>query len=137
MNVIAAPDISAPTIEYSVIYPILIVFGAAFVGVLIEAFAPRKVRYVAQLTVTLVGLVAALAGTIHVATGLDEAKGDLTARGTVAAEGALAIDGPSVFIWGLVLVLGFISLLLFAERRLEGGLTACAGQGAAIPGTAA
>ncbi|HLR84748.1 MAG TPA: NADH-quinone oxidoreductase subunit NuoN [Nocardioidaceae bacterium] len=137
MNVIAAPDISAPTIEYSVIYPTLIVFGAAFVGVLIEAFGPRKARHGAQLAVTLIGLVAALAGTIHVASGLDEVKGDLAARGEVAMEGSLAVDGPSVFIWGLVIVLGFISILLFAERRLEGGLTAFAGQGAAIPGTEA
>src|SRR5699024_11035012 len=57
--------------------------------------------------------------------------------GEVAMEGSLAVDGPSVFIWGLVIVLGFISILLFAERRLEGGLTAFAGQGAAIPGTEA
>ncbi|MGH3358660.1 MAG: NADH-quinone oxidoreductase subunit NuoN [Nocardioidaceae bacterium] len=137
MNIVAAPDITAPTIEYSVIYPILIIFGAAFVGVLIEAFAPRASRYLAQVVVTLVGIAAGLGGTILVAADLDEASGDVTARGKVVAEGALAVDGPTVFIWGLILVLGFISMLLFAERRLEGGLTAFAGQAAAIPGTEA
>ncbi|UPK75835.1 NADH-quinone oxidoreductase subunit NuoN [Nocardioidaceae bacterium SCSIO 66511] len=134
----APPDISGPSIEYSVIYPVLIVFGAAFVGVMLEAFAPRKVRYFSQLVVTLIGLIAAFVGTIQVAAGLDETSGGAaSARGKVVAEGALAVDGPTVFIWGLVLILAFVSMLLFAERRLEGGLTAFAGQAAAIPGTEA
>ena len=51
--------------------------------------------------------------------------------------GAIAVDGPSLFIWGTLLVFALISVLLFAERRLEGGVTAFAGQAAALPGTEA
>ena len=52
-------------------------------------------------------------------------------------EGTLAVDGPSVFIWGLVLLFALGGVLLFAERRLEGGVSAFAGQAAALPGTEA
>lgn len=40
-----------------------------------------------------------------------------------------------MFLWGLVLVLSTVSVLLFAERRLESGVMAFAGQAAALPGT--
>jgi NADH-quinone oxidoreductase subunit N len=53
------------------------------------------------------------------------------------AEGALVVDGPTVFMWGLLLIFSLISVMLFAERRLEGGVTAFAGQAAALPGTEA
>ena len=53
------------------------------------------------------------------------------------AEGALAVDGPAVFCWLLILVLAVLSVLLFAERDLEGGVLSFAGQAAALPGTEA
>ena len=43
-GVLAAATISAPSIEYSQLAPMLVVFGAAVVGVLVEAFAPRDLR---------------------------------------------------------------------------------------------
>jgi NADH-quinone oxidoreductase subunit N len=42
-----------------------------------------------------------------------------------------------VFFWGLILVFAIGGVLLFAERRLEGGLSAFAGQAAALPGSEA
>ena len=36
--------ITAPTIEYSQLAPMLVVFGAAVIGVLVEAFTPRELR---------------------------------------------------------------------------------------------
>jgi len=39
-----APTIPAPNIEWSQLSPILLVFAAALVGVLVEAFAPRQWR---------------------------------------------------------------------------------------------
>jgi NADH-quinone oxidoreductase subunit N len=129
----------APTIEYGTISPLLIVYGLALVGVLVEAFLPRRRRFAAQVVVAMVGLLAALAATVWVAAGLDErGSGEApAARGSIVAEGAIAVDGPTVFIWGLLLVLGMVSVMLFAERRLEGGVTAFAGQAAALPGTEA
>uniref|UniRef100_UPI003013ACDC hypothetical protein n=1 Tax=Methylobacterium nigriterrae TaxID=3127512 RepID=UPI003013ACDC len=57
--------------------------------------------------------------------------------GWTAAEGAFSIDGPTMLSWLLILVLTLFGVLLFAERRPEGGVTAFAGQAAAIPGTEA
>lgn len=37
--------IPAPTIEYAQLAPVLIVVGAAVVGVLVEALVPRRARY--------------------------------------------------------------------------------------------
>ncbi|MGI8613333.1 MAG: NADH-quinone oxidoreductase subunit NuoN [Nocardioidaceae bacterium] len=128
---------TAPTIEYATLYPVLIVFGAALLGVVVEAVLGRRLRYQVQVVLALGALVAALVGTVLVAGNLQEAPGTVPARGLVAAEGGLAVDGPTVFLWGLLLLFSVVSVMLFAERRLEGGVTAFAGQAAALPGTEA
>jgi NADH-quinone oxidoreductase subunit N len=128
--------IDTPHIEYSLVAPMLIVLGTATLGVLVEAFAPRPRRYLIQTLLALLGLLAAGVDTVLVARDLG-ILGGTSKTGEVVAEGALAIDGPSLFLWGLVIVLSLLSVLLFAERRLEGGVTAFAGQASAIPGTEA
>jgi NADH-quinone oxidoreductase subunit N len=123
-----------PHVEYGSLWPILVIFGAACVGVLIEAFLPRQWRYLSQFAMTLVALVVALVGVGFVAHGLPS-LGDGTARGVFGSDGLIALDGPTMFLWGLVLVFGIGGVLLFAERRVEGGVSAFAGQAAALPGT--
>jgi NADH-quinone oxidoreductase subunit N len=129
-------DFQAPHLEYGMLSPLLIVFGVALIGVLVEAFAGRNQRYLIQTVLTVAGLAGALAATIVVATKLDD-HADGAAHGSIVAEGAIAVDGPSVFLWGVLLVLSIASVLLFAERHLDGGVTAFAGQAAALPGTEA
>ncbi len=123
-----------PDVQYFEIAPMLIVFGAACLGVLVEAFLPRAQRFSAQLVITLGGLGAAFVMTILVALDL-ERLADGRAFGLLALGGTLAIDGPTVFLWGLLLLLAIAGALLFAERSLEGGLTAFSGQAAATPGS--
>ena len=41
-------EISAPSIEYGLLSPMLIVLGVAVAGVLVEAFVPRRVRHTTQ-----------------------------------------------------------------------------------------
>ena len=80
----------------------------------------------------------ALAAVIWVATDLDEhGRRRLRPAASIGVEGTIAVDGPTVFIWGLILVFAIGGVLLFAERRLEGGVSAFAGQAAALPGTEA
>ena len=87
-STLAAPvPFIAPSIEYSQLLPMLIVFGAATVGVLIEAFAPRRVRQPAHVTLSLLSLVAAFAAIVG-----------LAGTENLAAEGAIAIDGPTLFL---------------------------------------
>lgn len=61
--------IPAPTIEYTQLTPVLIVLGAALVGILFEAFLPRKARYYAQVFLTVVALAAAFAAVVALAAG--------------------------------------------------------------------
>ena len=125
-----------PTIEYGQLWPLFLVFGVALAGVLVEALLPRPVRYVVQTVLAFTGLVAAFVGTAVVASQLDS-LGDGVARGNLAMEGTLALDGPTLFLWGLILLIALGGVLLFAERQLEGGVSAFAGQAAALPGTEA
>lgn len=127
---------TAPHIEYFTVSPILIVIGFSLIGVLVEAFVPRARRYAVQVVVAAVGLLAALVMTLLVFIDLNPGS-DSPARGKVVAMGALAADGPALFIWILVLILGLLSAMLFAERRLESGVLSFAGQAAALPGTEA
>lgn len=131
----ALPDIAPPTIEWALVSPLLIVGGVAMVAVLVETFWPRRTRFTAQAVLAGVGIVAALADTVRVYRSLDALEGTVAARGQTATEGALAVDGPGVLTWGILLVFGLLSVLMFAERRLEGGLSAFTGRAADAPGS--
>jgi NADH-quinone oxidoreductase subunit N len=125
VSTLVAAEIPAPAIEYSLLSPVLIVFGAAILGVLVDAFAPRRLRYAIHVPLALLGL-----------TGAFVAVALLAGTGQVAAVGSLAIDGMTLFCQGILCLLGVTSLLLIAERRLEPG-GAFAAQASALPGTAA
>jgi NADH-quinone oxidoreductase subunit N len=129
-------DFVAPKIEYYLVAPVLIVLAAATLGVLVEAFVPRRRRYAIQAVLAGVALLVAAADVLLVVRRVN-LFGAKASPGKIVAEGALAIDGPTLFIWGLLLALSFLSVLLFAERHLEGGVLSFAGQAAALPGTEA
>ena len=100
----AAPGtIPAPRIEYGQLAPMLVVFGAAIAGVLVEAFVPRELRRSAHLVITFGGLAAAFIWTCVIA-GSSSLFGHGSA-GHVAAMGAVAVDRPTLFIQGTILVL--------------------------------
>ena len=133
-----------PTIEYFELLPLLVVFAGALIGVVVEAFVPRAHRFFSQSLLTLATLVLAFATVCWVAIGYagagfgsDVVHGDGAAHGLIAVMGSLAIDGPTLFLWGLLLVLSILGAALFAERRLDGGVSAFAGQVAVEPGTEA
>ena len=129
-------EFTQPLMEYGSIWPLFVVFGVACLGVLAEAFLPRGRRHTTQLVLAVAGLVAALAGTVWIGTDLEVTEGG-AARGLFGAAGAVAVDGPTVFLWGMLLVFALTGVALFAERRLESGVSAFAGQAAALPGTEA
>ena len=106
----AAERFTLPAIDYKALAPMLILFGGACLGVLVEAAFRRFPRARIQLPLALVTVVVALIVVIAEAS-----------TRTVTAGGAIAIDGPALFLQGSILVLGFISLLLIGERTLERG----------------
>jgi NADH-quinone oxidoreductase subunit N len=126
---VAAATISPPSIEYSQLAPMLIVFGAAVVGVLVEAFAPRFIRRSVQVVLTLGSLLAAFVLTIVVASSSKIFAGG--GAGHIAAMGAVAVDRPTLFIQGTILVLAFASVLLIADNSNA----PFAAQAAAPPGS--
>src|SRR3954452_24867654 len=113
------PDISSPSISLAALAPLLFVFGAAAVGVLVEAFAPRESRHPVQVGVALVGTLGGLVATLL-----------LAGTRTVTAGGALAVDGAGLFLQATLTALGALAILMFAERSLDparsrfGGLAA-------------
>ncbi|RFS83376.1 NADH-quinone oxidoreductase subunit NuoN [Actinomadura spongiicola] len=123
-------DIPAPHIEYGQLAPMLLVFGVAVVGVLVEAFVGRRARYFIQVPLAFLGLAGAFAWTVVLGWRDDPHH--------VAAEGALGVDGPTLFLQGTILILALVSLLLIAERG-DGRAGAVGGhfaaQASALPGS--
>ena len=121
-TLLAAP-FESPSVEYRLLMPMLIVFGVALVGVLLEAFMGRTWRHETQLGLALAGLIAAF---ISVVT--------LAGENQIAAMGAVAIDGPTLFLQGTILLLAIPGVLTAAERTTdEGGVFAPAGS--SMPGS--
>ena len=130
-SVVAASTITPPSIEYSQLAPILVVFGAALAGVLVEAFAPRSARRGLHLVLTLGGLGAAFVLDIIIAA--TSSAFDKGSAGHVAAMGAVAVDRPTLFIQGTILVLALVSVLVIADNAH--GLSPFVAQAAAAPGS--
>ncbi|MFC9246658.1 NADH-quinone oxidoreductase subunit NuoN [Streptomyces sp. NPDC057136] len=133
----AAPDekFTAPTIEYAQLAPVLIVVGAAVLGVLAEAFVPRRGRYYTQVFLTVVALAAAFAAVIGLAAG-----GYGTTKAHIAAMGAIAVDGPALFLQGTILLVSMVAVFTFAERRLDpethgNHVDSFAAQAGSVPGS--
>lgn len=133
----------APSIEYHLLAPMLIVFSVGVVGVLVEAFVPRPYRYLTQLVLGVAGVLGALVAVTLLA----------GSEGT-AVVGAVAIDGVTLFLQGTILVVALLGLLLIAERgavprarsgpgtwsraaaALDRGVDAFTPQASAVPGSA-
>ncbi len=113
-----------PRLNYYAIAPILILFGAAVVSVLVEAFVPRGARRPIQLVLTLGSIAAAFVVTV-----------DLRGTRLITGEGAIAVDGPTLLFWGTLLVIGFLGALLFAERSIDPLGDAFAPRASALPGS--
>ena len=113
-----------PTLDYTLLAPVLIVLGAGVVSVLFEAFLPRSARRPAQLTLVFLSLIAALIAVINL-------QGS---RGT-AGVGALAIDGPGLILQGTVVVIAILGALLMAERGLDPNGDAFAARASSLPGS--
>ncbi len=134
-------NLPTPSVEYALISPMLIVLGAAVLGVLVEAFLPRRGRYAAQVALSLTALVAAFVAVLMIARGLHGGNG------SSAVMGAVAIDKPTLFLQATILLIGVLGILLIGERRIaiwgkdadggpqSAGLDAFTPQASTIPGS--
>ena len=129
----------APKVDYLAVSPMLVVFGAAIVGILVEALVPRASRFTAQVGVAVLGLVGAglLIGYLAL---YSDAVPLQTAGSTGAAVGgivgAVVIDKPALFLQGTIVALAVLAVLTMAERSVdEGG--PFTPQASAVPGSPA
>lgn len=122
---VPAADFVVTKIEYLAVLPIFIVFVAGLISVLIEAFVPRGKRYMLQMLVTGVGIIAAFVAVVTVAR-------DHLAK---TAAGAIVIDGPALFLQGTILALGLTAALAMAERLDRDQPDAFTQAGSAVPGS--
>jgi NADH-quinone oxidoreductase subunit N len=115
---------TAPSIEYSLLLPILIVLGAAIVSVLVEAVAPEDWRRSIQPMLAFGSLAIALASGIT-----------LWGTRSGAAEGAFVIDGPTILLQCTLLVLALLGALLMLESRVDPAGDSFAARASTIPGS--
>ena len=85
--------------------PILVVLGGAVIGVLVEAFAPRKSRSASQLALSLFILVIALALLIRT-------RGSYSNK---AAMNTVTFDGAGYLLQMSILIIALIAILLLAD----------------------
>ena len=102
--------IEAPDLSLAALTPLLFIFGAACIGVLVEAFLPRDSRHPVQVALALVGTLGALVSTVVLA--FNDTR-------EITAGGALAVDGAGLFLQATIAGLGALAILLFAERNLD------------------
>ncbi|QZN86000.1 NADH-quinone oxidoreductase subunit NuoN [Cellulomonas sp. C5510] len=119
---------TVPEIAWAQLTPVLLVLGAAVVGVLVEAFVPRRARRPVQLTLTLVALAAAVVAVAALWSDVD------ATGGTDVLSGSLLVDGPTLVLQGTLALLALLAVLVIADRT-DTGEDAFAPQGAAVPGS--
>lgn len=115
-------SIPTPQVEYALLLPLLIVFGTAVTGVLVEAFVARHARYLTQVLLGVGGLTAAFVAIVAVSR-------ELPATGRIVVLGAVAVDRPALVLQGTVLLVGIMAVIFIAERNV--GATGPEGPGAA------
>ena len=112
-------EFNAPALEYGALAPMLVIFAAAIIAVIVEAFVSAKLRAPLQLAISLGAVVLSFAQVLRL-------------RGTqsaTAAVNSVIVDGPVLFMQGTILLLAFFAFLLIAD------IDAFAAQASAIPGS--
>ncbi|MFM8383528.1 MAG: NADH-quinone oxidoreductase subunit N, partial [Actinomycetota bacterium] len=96
---------NSPSLEYGALAPMLVIFGAGIIAVLVEAFVSAKLRPSLQLALSIGAVILAFAQVIRL-------------RGTetvTAANNSVIVDGPVLFLQGTILVFALLGLFLIAD----------------------
>ncbi|HZK04314.1 MAG TPA: NADH-quinone oxidoreductase subunit NuoN [Actinomycetaceae bacterium] len=132
---------AAPNIEWAALVPVLIIFGAAVLGVLFEALVPRRPRRTAQVILALVAMAAALVAvvwrwTLVVENGpIPVVYQETIQPGFMGHLAQIVEDGPALAAQAILLTAAFLAMLVIADRTSTGE-DAFAPSGATAPGSA-
>ena len=66
-TVVLAAEINLPQLDYAAMSPMLILFAAACVGVLVEAYVPRDLRHPTQFVLSIGALIGSVAAIVRMA----------------------------------------------------------------------
>lgn len=116
-----------PEVQWDALTPVLIVFGAAVLGVLLEGFVPRKVRRGVQVVLAIGGLGAALVA-VAWRWSVVRLEGPSELVG-----GAVIEDGVALGTQAVILVAALVGMLVIADRA--GGESPFAAAASAAPGS--
>ncbi|ENO17991.1 NADH-quinone oxidoreductase subunit N [Schaalia cardiffensis F0333] len=125
MNLLASAQFAAPQIPWASLVPIIIVFGGAVLGVLVEAFAPAKNRRSLVIGVTLLTPLAA---------GAVLATRWLPLLDSPSSFGEYIEDPLSIAAQFILVLIAFLAILVMADRS-EIGDGAFASQPSDRPGS--
>ena len=117
--------LQAPPIDWWALSPVIVVLGAGVLGVLVEAFASRKMRRTAQILLSIIAILSALVLIVSRWTTVLKAPASL---------GEYVEDPLTLASQAILLVIGFLSILVFADRS-ELGDGYFANQPADAPGS--
>ena len=98
--------LTAPKLDYALLAPILIILGAALLGVLVEAFIKQVWRAKLQLVIALGAIVIAFEQLFRVR----------NQTSSIAAVTSASIDGAGIFLQGAILVFAFLGILIIADQ---------------------
>ncbi|CAB4753896.1 unannotated protein [freshwater metagenome] len=98
--------LTAPKLDYALLAPILIILGAALLGVIVEAFVKQALRARLQLAIALTGIIIAFEQLYRVR----------NEGSSIAAVTSVSIDGSGIFIQGAILVFAFLGILIIADQ---------------------
>ena len=121
-----ALEMAAPTLEWRALAPVLLVFLAACLGILLDAVLPRAYRFLAQMTLVFAAVILSFGFLI---------MNWRAMRQGLMAMGSIMLDGPTYFMWAALLVFGTLAFMIFSERQLNGGVSAFAASAASVPGS--
>ncbi len=124
LPLVEPPPIDLPELDWQLLGPMALILGAAVVGVMVEAFAPRSSRRTIQLVLTFGSLIGAFVLVVLAA----------GSGGPVMASAAV-IDGPALFLQGGILLVALLAALTMAERHVDPSGDAFAARASAMPGS--
>ena len=128
---------TSPIVDWAALTPILIILGSAVLGVIVEAFVPRKGRRPVQVTLTMLAIASALVAIVWRATVVFSDGPTSIAQspdGNPAGIGTLVEDGVALAFQLIILVCAFFSVLVIADRT-QTGEGAFAASAATQPGS--
>jgi hypothetical protein len=103
--------LTAPKLDYALLAPMLIILGAALIGVLIEAFAKQAWRARLQLVVALGAIVISFEQLFRVR----------NQGSSIAAVTSVSIDGTGIFLQGAMIAVGIGAQNTDYSKLIVGG----------------